>query len=68
VVKYHNDNKGASASIERIAFPDNLKGFYQSFTEADLSNLRAAGYTSEFKSVAQGTAQYMALLNKEIKK
>jgi len=64
VVKYHNDIKGASASIERIAFPDHLKGFYQSFTEADLSNLRAAGYDSEFKSVAHGTAEYMALLNK----
>lgn len=64
VVKYHNENKGASASIERIAFPEHLKGFYQSFTQADLNNLRAAGYTSEFKSVAQGTAEYMASLNK----
>ena len=63
VVKYHNENKGASASIERIVFPEHLKGFYQSFTQADLSNLRAAGYDGEFKSVAQGTAEYMANLN-----
>ena len=33
-------------------------------TEADLSNLRAAGYTAEFTSVAQGTAEYMQWLNK----
>ena len=30
--------------IEYIPFPDKLKGRYQAFTQADLTNLRAAGY------------------------
>ena len=64
VIKYHNENKGADAEIARIPFPEHLKGAYQSFTKADLTNLRAAGYDGEFKSVAEGTAEYMAVLNK----
>ncbi|MFT6926334.1 MAG: ADP-L-glycero-D-manno-heptose 6-epimerase [Psychromonas sp.] len=63
-IKYHNEEKGANAEIERITFPDHLKGRYQSFTEADLTNLRAAGYKEVFKTVAQGTAEYMVWLNK----
>ncbi|WJW75262.1 ADP-glyceromanno-heptose 6-epimerase [Thiohalobacter sp. IOR34] len=49
--------------IEYIPFPDHLKGRYQSFTEADISALRAAGYERPFKTVEQGVAEYMALLN-----
>ena len=64
VVKYHSEEKASNAEIERISFPDHLKGRYQSFTEADLTNLRATGYDAEFTSVADGTAQYMAWLNK----
>lgn len=64
VVQYHNEKKGKSAEIERISFPDHLKGHYQSFTEADLTNLRAAGYNETFTSVAQGTKEYMIWLNK----
>jgi ADP-L-glycero-D-manno-heptose 6-epimerase len=64
VVKYHSEEKGSNAEIERIAFPDHLKGRYQSFTEADLTNLRAAGYDGEFTSVAEGTTLYMGWLNR----
>jgi ADP-L-glycero-D-manno-heptose 6-epimerase len=64
VVKYHQEEKQSKGEIQRIAFPDHLKGCYQSFTEADLTKLRAAGYTASFKTVAQGTAEYMAELNK----
>jgi ADP-L-glycero-D-manno-heptose 6-epimerase len=35
-------------SIEYIPFPEDLVNKYQSFTEADLTNLRKAGYTGEF--------------------
>ena len=59
VVDFHQKGK-----IERIPFPNHLKGRYQSFTEADLTNLRAAGYDSEFKTVAEGTKKYMEWLNK----
>ena len=50
--------------IEFIPFPDHLKGRYQSFTEADISELREAGYSGEFKSVEEGVPQYMDWLNK----
>lgn len=49
--------------IEYIAFPDNLKGHYQSFTEADISALRQAGYNKKFKTVEQGVAAYLQQLN-----
>ena len=45
--------------IEYIPFPQGLKERYQSFTEADLSRLRAAGYRGDFKSVEQGVAAYV---------
>lgn len=59
VIKHHN--KGA---VESIPFPDHLKGAYQEFTQADLTKLRAAGCDVEFKSVADGVAEYMAIINK----
>jgi ADP-L-glycero-D-manno-heptose 6-epimerase len=37
--------------IEYIPFPDDLRGKYQSFTEADLSKLRKAGYDAPFAGV-----------------
>jgi ADP-L-glycero-D-manno-heptose 6-epimerase len=51
--------------IEYVPFPPALLGKYQSFTEADLAKLRAAGYTSEFKTVEQGVAAYVAELQKK---
>ncbi len=49
--------------IEYIAFPDHLKGRYQSFTEADISALRSVGYTSSFKTVEEGVTEYMQWLD-----
>jgi ADP-L-glycero-D-manno-heptose 6-epimerase len=48
--------------IEYVPFPAGLKERYQSFTEADLSRLRAAGYPGEFKTVEQGVAAYVKVL------
>ena len=49
--------------IEYITFPDALKGKYQSFTQADLTRLRAeGGYRGEFLDVATGVARYCAWL------
>ncbi len=48
--------------IEYVDFPEALKGKYQSYTCADLSNLRAAGYTAEFNSVEQGVGKYVQTL------
>jgi len=49
--------------VEYIAFPEALKGKYQSFTEADLTLLRAAGYRDEFATVEQGVAAYVKHLS-----
>src|SRR5690606_8063509 len=45
--------------IRYIPFPEDLKGRYQSHTQADLSNLRAAGYEQPFKDVQTGVAAYV---------
>ncbi|MFA5529359.1 MAG: ADP-glyceromanno-heptose 6-epimerase [Thiohalomonadaceae bacterium] len=49
--------------IEYIPFPEHLKGRYQSFTEADMGKLRAAGYDAPFKTVEEGVGLYMQWLN-----
>ena len=59
VIKHHQQG-----TIEYIPFPDHLKGRYQSFTQADLTKLRGVGYDGEFKTVAEGVADYMAWLNR----
>ncbi|MCB1972032.1 MAG: ADP-glyceromanno-heptose 6-epimerase [Geminicoccaceae bacterium] len=48
--------------IEYIDFPDHLKGRYQSFTQADLTKLRQAGFNGDFRNVATGTREYMEWL------
>lgn len=58
VIAYHG--RGA---IQYITFPEHLKGCYQSFTEADLSALRAAGCELRFKSVEEGVQLYMQWLH-----
>lgn len=50
--------------IEYIPFPAHLVGRYQSFTEADLTRLRAAGYDREFISIEKGVPRYMEELAK----
>ncbi|RMG56174.1 MAG: ADP-glyceromanno-heptose 6-epimerase [Gammaproteobacteria bacterium] len=48
---------------EYIPFPDHLKGRYQSYTEADLGKLRAAGYDAPFLDVGEGVKRYLDWLN-----
>ncbi len=59
VVKHHGQGQ-----VETIPFPEHLKGAYQEYTQADLTKLRAAGCQHNFKTVAEGVAEYMALINK----
>ncbi|CAG0927653.1 MAG: ADP-L-glycero-D-manno-heptose-6-epimerase [Rhodocyclaceae bacterium] len=49
----------AAGAIEYIAFPEALKGKYQSYTEADVSLLREAGYEAPFATVEEGVARYV---------
>jgi len=48
--------------LEYIPFPEALKGKYQSFTQADISALREAGYTESFADVATGVSSYVERL------
>ena len=45
--------------IEYIPFPPQLVGKYQSFTQADIGALRAAGYADPFLAVDQGVGRYV---------
>ncbi|HEX6296763.1 MAG TPA: ADP-glyceromanno-heptose 6-epimerase [Burkholderiales bacterium] len=54
----------AKGLIEYIPFPPQLVGKYQSFTQADLTRLRTAGYIAEFMSVEQGASAYVKELQK----
>lgn len=58
VLSYHKTGK-----IDYIPFPENLKGRYQTYTQADLTQLRAIGCPIKFKTVAEGTIEYMKWLN-----
>jgi ADP-L-glycero-D-manno-heptose 6-epimerase len=55
----------AQGLIEYVAFPEALKGKYQSYTQADVSQLRAAGYDAPFLTVEQGVARYVEALLKQ---
>jgi ADP-L-glycero-D-manno-heptose 6-epimerase len=45
--------------IEYVPFPPGLRGSYQSFTQADISALRAAGCDVPFLSVEEGVSRYL---------
>jgi ADP-L-glycero-D-manno-heptose 6-epimerase len=45
--------------IQYLSFPEALKGKYQCFTQADLSQLRAIGCQHPFTDVATGVGHYM---------
>jgi len=52
------DEMRARNMIEYIAFPEALKGKYQSHTEADISMLRRTGYDGAFLTVDEGVSRY----------
>ncbi|HVE51589.1 MAG TPA: ADP-glyceromanno-heptose 6-epimerase [Casimicrobiaceae bacterium] len=49
-------------AIEYVPMPAALTGKYQSYTEADLTALRGAGYGKPFLDVAAGAARYVESL------
>jgi len=57
-IKWHGQGR-----VRYIPFPENLKGRYQSFTEANLARLRQAGFDHEFLTVEQGVKRYLDWLN-----
>ena len=48
--------------IEYIPFPPELAGKYQSYTQADISALREAGYAAPLMTVEEGVARYIETL------
>lgn len=48
--------------IQYVPFPEDLKGKYQSFTQADIGALREAGYEEPFLTVEQGVSRYIESL------
>ena len=50
-------------SIRYIPFPAHLEGAYQSFTQADLNQLREAGCDVEFRTVEDGVKDYLDQLS-----
>ena len=54
VVKWHGKGE-----LSYIPFPQHLKGAYQSFTEADITALREAGFDKNFRDVEEGVKSYL---------
>jgi ADP-L-glycero-D-manno-heptose 6-epimerase len=54
VIKWHGKGK-----IRYVAFPDHLQGAYQSYTQADLTQLRRCGCDVEFRPVEDGVKDYL---------
>ena len=48
--------------LQYTPFPDSLRGKYQSYTQADITALRAAGCNHQFADVQAGVARYMQWL------
>ncbi|WP_076589013.1 ADP-glyceromanno-heptose 6-epimerase [Vibrio ostreicida] len=58
VIKHHNKGQ-----VETVPFPEHLKGSYQEYTQADLTKLRSVGCQYNFKTVAEGIAEYLKIIN-----
>ena len=50
---------GREPQVEFIAMPEELRGRYQYFTQAQMGKLRAAGYERPFTSLEDGVASYV---------
>jgi len=53
------DAAGAKRAVEFIDMPASLRGQYQSFTEAPMDLLRAAGYGGQFTPLEDGIRRYV---------
>ncbi len=55
-----------SGEIEYILFPEKLKEFYQSFTQADISSLRRIGYDEKFTALEEALKHYYHWILQEV--
>jgi len=49
----------AQGLLRYVEFPEDLKGRYQSYTQADTTQLRAAGFTAPMRDVQTGVSEYI---------
>ena len=56
------DDMLRDGAIEYVPLPAALEGKYQSYTEADITRLRAAGYTATMRGVDDGVRSYVEWL------
>lgn len=64
IAKVFEKQYGTGFKSEIIPFPEQLKGKYQEYTQADLTELRAAGYDKGFRSLEEGVTDYLSVLEK----
>jgi ADP-L-glycero-D-manno-heptose 6-epimerase len=50
---------GREPDIEYIDMPENIRAQYQYFTEAEVANLRRAGYNADFMSLEDAVTRYV---------
>ncbi|HEX4576849.1 MAG TPA: NAD-dependent epimerase/dehydratase family protein, partial [Edaphobacter sp.] len=60
LMQVHGPHLDGPAKIEYIPFPGDLKNRYQHYTQADVTGLRAAGYTAPFTPLEDGVKQTFA--------
>jgi ADP-L-glycero-D-manno-heptose 6-epimerase len=53
------DAAGVARAVEFIDMPQDLRGQYQSFTQAPMGRLRAAGYDAPFTPLEEGIRRYV---------
>jgi ADP-L-glycero-D-manno-heptose 6-epimerase len=49
--------------LRYVEFPEDLKGRYQSYTQADVTALRKAGFTAPMRDVQTGVTEYVQALH-----
>ena len=51
---------GQAPNIEYVDMPDTIRNSYQYFTQAEMENLRRAGFTSDFLTLEEGVKRYVS--------
>lgn len=59
VIQWHQRGR-----IDYVKFPEGLLAAYQAFTQADLTQLRHAGFHEPFMDVATGVKRYLDVINR----
>ena len=50
---------GSEPNIEYIDMPESIRDSYQYFTQAEIDNLRRAGFAAEFTTLEAGVKSYV---------